>query len=470
MTDYKNTAVPQVSSDVQDRMIKFKPGGPSVEEARAAMLAAREPATTFKGTKVPSFVDAEANRGMGTGGNTPVNQVKQAYKDLLVSAHNKLASFRIPQGTRINLNRMREAGLITQPEVDALMAEANGAPPKEDTEEPAGPSAELIASIVDPIETVSAEPIRVAATPVVVEPERVPVEEPRKSVDTKHFTGQIYKDGKEWVAELTYKNGSGAEKFTAPSKDELMLKLVEGKGHATIKVRNTVENMKDIILAEHDTWDFFFKQVKEAHGISREQFDALPKESQAAIQDSIQSVQSLAFVEDKPDFYRTDNNFKLIAEYLNNRSWPLTFNNMQIAYKDLMREEVLEQRPAPTVVSTIAATPVVAEPPVASRVSAPNVAPVAEDSVPVVAPSAPTVSTAVAAAPTATVVRKRGATGLVPGSSSAVPSEPIAKTEEGKVAGEPSVDELKAARDAATRGDFTALKRIATAGRKYSRY
>jgi hypothetical protein len=278
-----------------------------------------------------------------------------------------------------------------------------------------------------------------------VAPARVAAEDQNgvKQIETAKFFGRIFREGKDWVAEITYKNGAGTERFTAPSKDDLMLKLLEGKGHGTVKVRETVQDYKRRIMTgdENDTWDFFFQQVKESHNLTVEQYNALPKESRDLVQDTIQAQQILAFQQSYPEYYATAANFERIAKYLNKRSWPLTYHNLELAYSDLTAEELLDARPVERVDVAPKAAPEVPAQPVAAHV---------EDS---------TAPAAAPAAPVAPVARKRGATGLIPGSSSAS-NEAAPRTEDGTKQRALSEKELKALPDAE-------LKRIATQGRKY---
>lgn len=450
-----NKNLPATAAQVRDRLLKFKQGGPSVEEAKAAMLAAKEAAvTTRMGAKVPQFIEEESGRGRG--GNVPVrNTAVIQHAELLASARKKIAALKIPQGKRVNLDKMRDAGMITQPEIDALLLDKEGKAPNPDEEL----SEEVLSQILEE-EPTPTEPTRVPVTPPISE---VPIETPpvelaqapldsRKTVETKKFTGQIFKDGKEWVAELVYKNGSGTERFTASNKDDLMLKVLEGKGYGTVKVRETVQRYK--VGDTPDDWDYFFKQMKESHGLTVEQFNALPEASRDSIQDTIQTAEAITFQENYPEYYNSAHNWQLIMKFLGSRKWPLTVHNLELAYRELGDEDLLESRPK-------TAPPPEPQP----QVSAPANAPVPVDSgtaVPSPAPAAPAAS---AAEPTAPAVRKRVSTGLIPGSSSAAPENPAPKkTEDGDKPQELSETELRRA----AKEDLSAFKRQwITPTRKY---
>ena len=439
----RTSVIPESAGQVRDQLLKFKPAGGSVEEAREAMLKARESAVTTRGgVAVPKFIQ---DAGRGQGGNIPSGRPEDSQRALADSAKAKISALRIPQGTKVNLEAMVEKGLLVQAEVDALLAETGVEPCHRSTVVASQPLAEPNqVAVVDEIPPAAEpEPEPVAAPEP---PARVAADEPNqvKTVETNEFTARMYRDGKEWVADITYKNGAGQERFTANSKDELMLKVLEGKGHGTVKVREVVKEQKRRLLYgdENDTWDFFFAEVKESHGLTVEQYNALPEASRALIQDTIQAQQILAFQQNWPEYYATQKNFEKIGKYLNKRGWPLTYRNLELAYKDLTADDELDLRPAQRVDVAPQAAPEVQAQPVAPKV---------EDSTPVVA--AP-------AAPAATVVRKRGTTGLIPGSSSVSSIDGTTRAEDGTKQRELSVAELKALPPAE-------LKRIATKDRKF---
>lgn len=441
----KTSIIPESAGQVRDKLLKFKQGGPSVEEARAAMLANREAATTTGGgTKVPAFIKEAATRGQG--GNTPADRPETSHEAFLASAKNKISNLRVPPGRRINLEAMRDHGMLTQDEVDALMADANKTAPVESVA--AAPT--KVEDFLEPEEVIAAPPEPLVEP--VAPPVRVAADEGQvRKVENAAFTASIFRDGKEWVAEIVYKNGAGTERFTANSKDDLMAKVLEGKGHGTVKVREVVKENKRRLLygEENDTWDYFFDKVKETYGLTAEQYLALPEAVKQLNQDNIQAVEIIAFQNAWPEYYGTVRNFEKIGKYLNNKkpeSWPLTYRNLELAYKDLSADDELELRPVPAAKIDVA--------PQATPVSASPVAPKVEDS------TSPAPAPAVVVAP---VTRKRGTTGLVPGSSSASNDAPK-RTEDGTQQREPSEKELRTM-------PIKDLAGLAKQGRKYgSRY
>lgn len=463
----RTSAIPETAGQVRDRLLKFKQAGPSVEEARAEMLAAKEAATTTgRGTKVPEFIKQASERGQG--GNTPTAQPTPAatvvqhapqneiptesrnevVKDnrtlqaLRFNAQQKLQRQGYRAGTRVVLTDEVKKGVITHEEAEALLGSSI------QTDEEPKQTEEVIESVAE-----------VPPTPEV--PIRVPVEpeEAAKTIDHKHFTGKISRDGKLWVAEIFYKNGAGTERFSANSKDELMLKLLEGKGNGTLRVRKAVQNEK--LGADHQDWNYIVQQIRDAYNITEEEYLASPQSVRAAMVDNVQFVETKEFIANNPEYeekYATDANKERIARWLENKkpqSWPMTSHNLQLAFEDLLADDLLEIDSDYLLKKQVSAAPTAVE------VPAQPVATRTEDSAVAAAP-APAAPTAQAQAPAAPVVRKRGTTGLIPGSSSAV-VETATRAEDGNKQPEPSVSELR-------NMPIADLKRIATKDRKYARY
>jgi hypothetical protein len=462
-------SIPLTKGEVQKKMLnpKFQ-SGLSVEQAHEAMIVAAEPARTVKGgVKVPTFVQ-EAHDSRGVGGNTPLEEV-QAVPVTVHAPQNELDAQAPPARTTAEQDKqtqnalrfsaqqkLQQAGFRNGVSVDLIVAVKDGILEKNEAEAllgreilietPATATEEAVLVVAPPAEPV----IPVLSDAVKPAEERAPAEPEgqRKRVESKYFVGEIYKDAKIWVAELVYKNGAGTERFTAGNKDDLMLKILEGKGHGTVKVRETVQRYK--LGNVFNTWDDFYKEILDEQEISREEFDALPAKSQSLIYDNYQTVYIQQFLAAYPEYYPNPENWKQISAFLKKKGIPLSMHNLELIYKELTDDDLLEVRPAEKVVAptTVEVAPV----------SAAAVATVAEDSAPVVQPAAPA-----PAAPAATTLqptpRKRGSSGLIPGQSSAAPSA-LAATEDGGRQRELSVTELRQLPDAE-------LKRLALVGRKY---
>lgn len=346
-------------------VLRFKDNGPSVEDAKKAMLAA-----------------GEAPKGMA-GGNTPV----------VPTAAAPAATTAVP----------------VIPEIDSTLD------PAFEDEIPAVPA--VPAAVTPP----PASPARVTAPPVPAPTPRV------ERVENDKFIGEIKQEGGKWVAEIRYKTGAGTEKFTADSRGDLMLQLLAGKGHATLRVNKAVRREK-FGFSELD------KQYPLPEGISAKDFEEMSEKAQDALLWSIASQQTIMFRENNPEFYRTSENAKKLNTFLTNAKLPITARNLQYAYEELLDSNLpsdvrLEERP------------IVTPGPIITNLSpAPTPEPVRTDSAP--APAAPaSVPTPAAAAVPSVTVRKRGTTGLQPGQSSSE-AEPV-RPEAGGEQRQPSEAELR---------------------------
>ena len=231
-------------------------------------------------------------------------------------------------------------------------------------------------------------------------------------VETKDFTAEIRQDNGKWVGEIVYKNGAGTERFVAPTKNELTLKMLVGKANATVKVRKM--KREQLFGSELD------KSYK-FEGLTQEQWDAMPAAAQQEVIDAAAAKAAMAFKMEHPEYISTEENWNKIRRFLDARQLPITYTNLEYAFDALTEDEELTVRTEkPAVV----------------------VAPSVEDSASV----AETVQVAPAPAPapaSATPVRKRGTTGLQPGFSSAGNTE-LDATEDGKKSRELSEAELRA--------------------------
>ena len=263
------------------------------------------------------------------------------------------------------------------------------------------------------------EPVVAATEPVVIAPAPV-IESPAQEdkVENAKFSARIFQEDGEWVAEIVYKNGAGTERFTAASKQALNLKLLEGKGNATLRVRESIRREK--YGTELD------KVYTLPDYMTQEAFDAMPALAQQGMIDTIATQAAFDLHQAHPEFYINEENSLKIQKFLNKRELPYTVRNMEYAYYELEESEELDSRPTPQLVAPSVIAP----------------APRVEDSAPAAAPATAPVSTVAAPAAPAVVTRKRGTTGLRPGDSSAANTE-LDQTEEGQKPSEPSEAELR---------------------------
>lgn len=361
--------------------------------------------------------------------------------------------------------RFRDAGPSVE-EARKKMIEAGEAPAGRPTvavaEEPAvvpptpaTPAAAAVASVLEPefeeeevVVPPAAEPAPAAAAPVVTPPAAPPATVKPERVDTPQFTGEIKQEKGEWVAEIRYKNGSGTERFIAKSRNELMLKLLEGKGHATIRVNKAVRR-------EKLGWSELDRQYPLPDGITAKDFSEMKEAQQDHLLATIASEQTLAFREAHPEFYKSESNGSKLLKFLSNERLPVTYRNLEYAFDELsdpnLPPEVrLEEAPVatPSLVQPAPAAPVQtdSEPAVATPPAAPAA----------VAAPAPAAAAAAPATP-AVRVRPRGSSGLQPGQSSS-PTEPV-RPEAGSEPRELSEAELR-------KLPMSDLKRIADKDRR----
>jgi hypothetical protein len=340
----RTTVIPKSAGEVAKKMLKFGEGNQiSVEEAKAQMIAAAEPATTFRnGTRVPSHIQNAAPANARPAARAVVQEPVEEF--------------------------------IEDPSSDAL--------PAYEAPQPARP----------------AQPARVAAQP------SAPTRTNPTRIEKSDFVMLQYKDGNQWVAEIQYHerpDGTtpGTERFTASSLPQLNLKLLEGKAHGTIRVQQATRREKEGFKPE--TWTFFYSAIQKDQGISQAEFLALPAASQNAIYDAYQTVHISEWLsKHAADYTKAPENWTAITGWLKKQNIPLTERNLEFAFRDLKADGKLTLRPQ----APVAAAPVQQAPP--------------SDDVPTDAPVLAT-PRPVATAP---AVRKRGATGLIPGQSSASPS------------------------------------------------
>ena len=384
---------------VQDILLnRGKTSGPSVEEARAAMIAAGEAPRGNPNEARPANAPRRA----------PAAQTLQPYADA-------------PLGYAIRFTEMeavRENGKVVHKPtgvVDVIQVPDKVTATREIKKRQNIAVAAKLAVQVEVAEITEDEPA--PAVQQVIPPQSTVVVQPQPAergdggstrsegnkverIENRRFILEIAQEDGEWVGRITYKNGAGTEEFSAPTRRELDMKLLEGKANATLKVREVLHEQK---------YGVDLDKTYEIPGYSQTAFDALTPEAQTLVIDGIAMRQAIIFKETTPEFYPTKENSDKIQAYLHKRELPITLKNLKYAFERIADD--LDQRVS------------VAEP-------APAVAPVAADSAPSVAPAAP-VSTVAAPAP-APVVRKRGSFDFKPGYTSIptdIPEEGVKSTE-----------------------------------------
>ncbi len=271
--------------------------------------------------------------------------------------------------------------------------------------------------------------------PVVVAP---PAEEKVERIENERFVGEIKQEKGKWIAEISYKSGSGTERFVAGSKNELLLKLLEGKGHATLRVKEAVRREK-LGGPKLD------KAYQLPEGMTSEEFSKMPASAQTAVIDSIAATSALVFREAHPEYYRTDANGAALDKFMQEHNLPYTVTNLEYAFEDMTENELFPDKRQ----SMRTAEP---------SLTRETIAPKAEDSASVARLAAPASPEPAPVASPAVTTRKRGSTGL-PGGHSSIPSDGATRAEDAGNPKEPSEAELR-------KLPLSELKRIADAERR----
>ena len=204
-------------------------------------------------------------------------------------------------------------------------------------------------------------------------------------VETKDFVATIKQENGKWVSELVYKNGAGTERFVADSKNALTMQMLVGKGNASVKVRKVIREQKYGVELDKS---YLFPNL------TQEQYDAMPEAAKQELVDAAALKASVTFKQQHPEYYSTAGNWDKIKRFLDKRELPYTYSNLEYAYADLTDNDELEvkQEVIETLVDQTLPDP--------------------EDS----GSAAPAATQPVAAS--TPVLRKRGTTGIVPGTVS----------------------------------------------------
>lgn len=384
---------------------KFKDKGISVEEARANMLAAGE-------TPAGLLISATKEVAKAAGGNLPVVPVAApSFVNRKTPTQARLTLLN-PDGsdgetTIVTAKSTSELnGLISR---NHMLAQKNKTHIRVEFLDPNAPLVEAVAATTT-IPLAVAEP---QVTEVAEDDSLVEVTENNK------FRLEIKQEDGKWIAEIAYKTGGGVERFEAASRKALNMKLLEGKAHATLRVREAIRREKyGVQLDEFYTLPDYLTQ---------EAFDALPQPAKQGIVDAIAMNEALMLHKLHPEFYITEENSEKMQKFLTNKKLPYTVTNLTYAYEELAEAEELETRPVPTIAPSVP-TPQTPAGDSAATARATTVVPTTSDA-PVIVGS----------------VRKRVSTGLQPSQSSAVTTEleTGSPEEAAKPSSEPSEAELR---------------------------
>jgi hypothetical protein len=392
---------------VQD-VVQHKDGGMSVEEARAAMIAAGE---------APSGRKPELQRGQG--GSTTAPAAPRGVRSVRVTVIEADGSDGESDVLTSDASDLRTAAKELQDAVNNIHARAQKAGRQVRVDMIQDGSNQPPVTLQG-VKAASSQPLpeqKVVLTDADPAPQQPKVE--RR--ETNRFIMEIRQENGGWVAEIQYKNGSGVERFEARTKDELNLKLLEGKGNATLRVRESVRREK------------YGLELDEGYplpeGLTEDEFNAMPLPARQVVIDNVAVQEGTAFTHAHPEYYGIRENQEKMIKFLDHLKRPYTFKNLEYAFYELSEAEELEMRPAP-------------QPPAPQVLATPSVqstAALAGDSA--TPPPAPAVvSTPAAPVAPAAPVRKRGSFGLTPGESS-VPTQDSGDQGEGTK--EPSVAELR---------------------------
>jgi hypothetical protein len=408
--------IPYSSGEASKRFLRG-PAGPSVEEAKAEMIAAAEPATSTRlGAKVPAHIEqARAQSGMPAQETPTPQPARQNVKPkstrmadtLRNRALNKIRHLGLPTGMKVNLVEMVRAGKLSREEAEEL------------AERPLNFDDSSVAALEAPEPDAIAEP---NAAETDAQPERVEAAEQRECVEAPDgsWVGEVYRDGNNWVSEIKYRDGGGTERFVAPTQRQLLVKMTQAHAHGTLRVKAAVRREKYGLVPESQE-EFMTKLYKE-NGITKTDFDGLPSPaSRQAMINNMVVVEMRQFLDEHSDYFVCPNNHQRLTSYCSQKGQFATARNLEIALRELTAEGFIETKP------TVAPpAPAPARPPAAatsvSVEPAPEVARVATPTMP---------------------VRKRGqsSTGIIPGASSVV-SDAGENTQ--RTATPTSVDELSA--------------------------
>jgi hypothetical protein len=150
-------------------------------------------------------------------------------------------------------------------------------------------------------------------------------------IETPMFVGEIRQEGGKWIGELKYKNGAGKEIITASSESELLLSLLEVKGHEMIRLGKALRREK---------YGFFELDrgcLLLPGALTSKDFEAMPDATRDVILDAITLRETVQFSKAHPEFFNdlAGNNVLKIRAFLAKNHLPVTFKNLGYAFDEL---------------------------------------------------------------------------------------------------------------------------------------
>lgn len=237
--------------------------------------------------------------------------------------------------------------------LEELMALANAAP---ETEE--------VFEVVEPVTTQPRNPDGTFAstTPAVV--------------DAPVITDPVIPEPTSYSRTIDLGDGSGAQVFTAATKDELLDKLADAQKHATIKIRDQNRILKATpktpvkkeltadekyllgqrLISEPDS---AMREILEAElGMSFDEFKASTVQARQITREKVELAQVQQWLGKHPDFHNVDANAHKMNRYINRFcEGGMTQENLDLAYAQLMSEGLLQGKPVAAPVAPVVAAP-----------------------------------------------------------------------------------------------------------------
>jgi hypothetical protein len=169
----------------------------------------------------------------------------------------------------------------------------------------------------------------------------------------------------EFTATIDLNDGGGVQVFSAPTKDELLEKLIEAQENATRKIREltakpvvaptpvapVAPNPDEEAALAQELLSEPTKALERFYAKRRAEEKAAEAEAQRQAEQAKAAVDAAAakFITANPDFYECPKNAARIAGWLRVNGKPENFDTIQEAYNDLNADGLLLPKPAAVV-------------------------------------------------------------------------------------------------------------------------